>query len=146
MKKDNASACPSLITVKESVKTADNKHYYLSKRQEKARTRFLLSKIGVGFAGFKQEAEMSEENLSQRIDQLERINRELLVQISAMRMLFGSVGNTMNAQFENSFTTGVKTFVEREKETLNASEIDEASKKFRTDVLNCVSSLLPTVI
>ncbi len=89
---------------------------------------------------------MSEENLSQRIDQLERVNRELLVQVSAMRILFGSVGNTMNAQFENSFTSGVKTFVEREKEALNAGKMEEPSKKFRTDVLNCVASLLPTVL
>ncbi|WAT01341.1 hypothetical protein [Rouxiella chamberiensis] len=89
---------------------------------------------------------MSEENLSQRIDQLERVNRELLVQVSAMRILFGSVGNTMNEKFDNSFTSGVKTFVEREKESLNASEIEDASKKFRSDVLSCVSSLLPTIL
>ncbi|ORJ22606.1 hypothetical protein BS639_04190 [Rouxiella silvae] len=120
--------------------------YYSCKPWEKASTRFLLRKIGVGFACFKQEAEMSDENLIQRIDQLERVNRELLVQVSAMRILFGSVGNTMNTKFENSFTSGVKTFVEREKDALNASEIEDASKKFRTDVLNCVSSLLPTVL
>ncbi len=134
------------LPVNSCEKSATNSRYYLDKAQEKARTRFLLSEIGVGFACFKQEAEMSEENLSQRIDQLERVNRELLVQVSAMRILFGSVGNTMNAKFENSFTSGVKTFVEREKEALNASEIEDASKKFRTDVLNCVSSLLPTVL
>lgn len=123
-----------------------NGDYYSCKSWEKASTRFLLSKIGVGFACFKQEAVMSDEHLIQRIDQLERVNRELLVQVSAMRILFGSVGNTMNTKFENSFTSGVKTFVEREKEALNASEIEDASKKFRTDVLNCVSSLLPTVL
>ena len=36
---------------------------------------------------------MSDEILAKRVDQLERVNRELLVQISAMRLLFGSVGN-----------------------------------------------------
>lgn len=89
---------------------------------------------------------MSEEVLSKRIDQLERVNRELLVQVSAMRILFGSAGNTLNAQFENSFTLGVQGFVEREKAALDAAELDDASKKFRLDVLDCVASLLPTTL
>jgi len=123
----------------------NNKRYFSDKRREKARTHFLLCEIGVGFACFKQEAVMSDENLSKRVDQLERVNRELLVQVSAMRLLFGNVGNTMNAQFENSFTQGVKATVAREKEALNAAEMEEAAKKFRHDVLDCVSSLLPTI-
>lgn len=87
---------------------------------------------------------MSDDIQSKRIDQLERVNRELLVQISAMRILFGVVGSVINEESENAFTIAVNETLEAGKtELVNTPDLDEASKKFRDDVFKCAQSLLP---
>lgn len=87
---------------------------------------------------------MSDDIQSKRIDQLERVNRELLVQISAMRILFGVVGSVINEESENAFTIAVNETLDAGKtELANTPDLDEASKKFRDDVFKCAQSLLP---
>ncbi|MBV6817083.1 hypothetical protein KWG64_03905 [Rahnella sp. PD12R] len=87
---------------------------------------------------------MNDETLTKRVDQLERVNRELLVQISAMRLLFGSVGNVLNASQENAFTVAVNQALEANRaDAANQADLDDASRKFREDVFKCAESLLP---
>lgn len=87
---------------------------------------------------------MSDDIQSKRIDQLERVNRELLVQISAMRILFGVAGSVINQESENAFTIAVNETIDAGKaELANAADLDDASKKFRDDVFKCAQSLLP---
>ncbi|PKE31973.1 hypothetical protein CWS43_08015 [Rahnella sp. AA] len=87
---------------------------------------------------------MNDDTLIKRVDQLERVNRELLVQISAMRLLFGSVGNVLNASQENAFTLAVNQALEANRaDVANQADLDEASRKFREDVFKCTESLLP---
>lgn len=87
---------------------------------------------------------MSDDIQAKRIDQLERVNRELLVQISAMRILFGTVGNVINAQHDNAFTTAVNEAINAGKaDVASTPDLDDASKKFREDVFKCAQSLLP---
>jgi len=87
---------------------------------------------------------MSDDIQSKRIDQLERVNRELLVQISAMRILFGITGSVINEQHPNAFTIAVNETLDAGKaELANTADLDDASKKFREDVFKCAQSLLP---
>ncbi len=87
---------------------------------------------------------MSDDIQSKRIDQLERVNRELLVQISAMRILFGVAGSVINQESENAFTIAVNETIDSGKaELANTPDLDDASKKFRDDVFKCAQSLLP---
>lgn len=87
---------------------------------------------------------MSDDIQSKRIDQLERVNRELLVQISAMRILFGVAGSVINQESENAFTIAVNETIDAGKtELANTPDLDDASKKFRDDVFKCAQSLLP---
>ncbi|MGP9433889.1 hypothetical protein ACT3RR_00425 [Ewingella sp. AOP8-B2-18] len=87
---------------------------------------------------------MSDDIQSKRIDQLERVNRELLVQISAMRILFGVAGSVINQESENAFTIAVNETIDAGKaELANTPDLDDASKKFRGDVFKCAQSLLP---
>lgn len=87
---------------------------------------------------------MSDDIQSKRIDQLERVNRELLVQISAMRILFGVAGSVINQESENAFTIAVNETIDAGKaELANTQDLDDASKKFRDDVFKCAQSLLP---
>ncbi|MGY4588737.1 hypothetical protein [Ewingella americana] len=69
---------------------------------------------------------MSDDIQSKRIDQLERVNRELLVQISAMRILFGVAGSVINQESENAFTIAVNETIDAGKaELANTPDLDD---------------------